>query len=199
LGLHAVPVIVLPGQRVLTHFSERDLAAAVGVADRATAPDLPTAVNNLDILLGAVLRAARQLGDADLDIKTPQRGRDMRELIHDVFFKVFRWAPERGPATRAAGQREAAAGCTTVESLTRYAEPARAAVRRRFSSGLKTGDVVGTADGPMPAAAAVAWLGDHTAHHLRQIYRLMECRGITPRDPLDPASLTGVSLQKQLW
>jgi len=97
------------------------------------------------------------------------------------------------------GQHEAAASCTTVESLARYAERARAAVRRRFSSGVENGDVVETADGPMPAAAAVAWLGDHTAHHLRQIYWLMERRGITPRDPLDPASLTGVSLQEQLW
>jgi len=44
-----------------------------------------------------MLRAARQLSDADLDIKTPQRGRDIRELIHDVFFKVSHWAPERRP------------------------------------------------------------------------------------------------------
>lgn len=183
LGFRAVPVVVLPGRPPLADFSDRDLA-----------------VRNLDRLLEAVQRAARQLTTADLDFVTPQRGRDMRELIHDVFFKALHWAPETGSPTRAAGQRDAAARCTDVESLVRYAEEARTAAHRRFTAGVAGGDtVLETADGGVPTAAAAVWLGDHTAHHLRQIYWLMDRHGITPRDPLDPAGLPGVFLQEALW
>ena len=65
-------------------------------------------------------RAARQLTSADLDIGTPQRGRDMRELIHDVFFKALHWAPERSaPPARAARRRDAAARCPEIKDLLR--------------------------------------------------------------------------------
>ena len=199
LGFRAVPVVVLPGRPPLADFSDGDLAAAIGAVDRAAPMDLAVAVRNLDRLLEAVQRAARQLTNADLDFVTPQRGRDMRELIHDVFFKALHWAPETGSPTRAAGQRDAAARCTDVESLVRYAEEARTAAHRRFTAGVAGGDtVLETADGGMPTAAAAVWLGDHTAHHLRQIYWLMDRHGITPRDPLDPAGLPGVFLQA-LW
>lgn len=82
----------------------------------------------------------------------------------------------------------------------RYAEGGRAVMRWRFSSGQENGHIVlETADGPMSAAVALPSLADHTAHHLRQMYWLMERQGLSPREPLDPASLTGVSLQEQLW
>ena len=200
LGFHAVPVVVLAGRPPLADFTERDLAAAIGLAGRAALPDLAIAVRNLNRLLGAVQRAARQLKNADLDIVTPQRGRDMRELIHDVFFKALHWAPETGSPPRAAGQRDAAARCPDVECLVRSAENARTAVHRRFTAGVTSGGtVLETADGGMPAATAAGWLGDHTAHHLRQIYWLMDRHGVAPRDPLDPAGLPGVCLQDALW
>lgn len=200
LGFRAVPVVVLPGRPPLAGFSDRDLAAAISATDHAAPPDLAIAVRNLDLLLEAVQRAARQLTNADLDIATPQRGRDMRELIHDVFFKAMHFAPETGSPTRAAGQRDAAARCTDLESLVRYADDARTAAHRRFTSGVASGDtVLETADGGMSAATAAVWLGDHTAHHLCQIYWLMGRHGITPRDRLDPDRLPGLFLQDALW
>lgn len=200
LGFRAVPVVVLPGRPPLAGFSDRELTAAIGAADRAAPPDLAIAVRNLDRLLEAVQHAARQLTNADLAIATPQRGRDMRELIHDVFFKALHWAPEAGSPTRAAGQRDAAARCIDVESLVQYAQDARTAAHRRFTFGVASVDtVLETADGGMPAATAAVWLGDHTAHHLRQIYWLMDRHGITPRDRLDPAGLPGVFLQDAVW
>jgi uncharacterized damage-inducible protein DinB len=83
----------------------------------------------------------------------------------------------------------------------KYGEAARAAMRRRFAAEVGRADrLVETADGPMTLASAVTLLADHAAHHLRQIYWLMERNlGVTPRDPLDPAGLPGITLQRHLW
>jgi uncharacterized damage-inducible protein DinB len=60
--------------------------------------------------------------------------------------------------------------------------------------------VIETADGPMTLAEAVTWIADHSAHHLRQVYWLMEEHlGIKPADPLDVTSLRGITLQEHLW
>jgi hypothetical protein len=203
LGFRTVPVVVLPGHSPLPGFNVKDLAAAIGAADSATPEDLATVVESFDRLLAAVLRATGQLSEADLDLKMPNRDRELRGLIHDVFYKTLTWAPESGPAVprHAVSQREEAARYRDAVSLVRYGEIARTAMRRRFAAEAGRADrLVETADGPMALASAVTWLADHAAHHLRQVYWLMERKlGVTPQDPLDPGGLPGITLQRHLW
>ncbi len=193
---------MLPGKPPLPGFNIRELEAALGVAAGPARPDPTRVLDSFDRVLGAILRATAQLSNEGLAAGLPNRDRDLRELIHDVFFKALTWAPETGPAVprHAAEQKDAAARYPDAASLLRYGESARAVLRARFSPGRDYGRVIETADGPMPLGDAVTWLADHSAHHLRQIYWLMEhALDVTPRDPLDPAALPGITLQAQLW
>ena len=52
----------------------------------------------------------------------------------------------------------------------------------------------------MTLTDAVVWLANHSAHHLRQIYWVMEHDlGVRPDDPLDLTTLPGITLQEHLW
>lgn len=154
-------------------------------------------------MLAAILRATAQLTDADLATRLPNRNRDLRELIHDIFFKALTWAPETGPAVarHADEQKQDAARYPDVASLLRYGESTRTALRGRFFRDREDDDrIIETGDGPMSLCDAVTWLADHSAHHLRQIYWLMEhALGRPPAQRLDVAALPGITLQKQLW
>ncbi len=197
-----MPVVVLPGKRPLTGFNFRELGAALGVAAGPARPSLTPVPDSFDRAITAILRATAQLSYEDLAVKLPNRDRDLRELIHDIFFKALTWAPETGPPVQrhAAEQKDDAARYPDVPSLLRYGEAAQAALRTRFSPDLDYARIIETGDGPMPLSDAVTWLADHSAHHLRQIYWLMEhTLDITPRDPLDLAALPGITLQAQLW
>jgi hypothetical protein len=202
LGFLTVPVVVLPGKPALPGFNVKELGAAIGVADRSLRPSLGLVLENFDLVLGAVLATTAQLRDADLKLKMPNRDRDLGGLIHDVFYKTVTWAPEIGrPSPRhAPSQKEEAARYPDVPSLLRYGEATRAALRERFSPDRDYSSIVETADGPMPLADVVTWLADHSAHHLRQMYWLMEnTLGISPEDPLDLTALPGITLQATMW
>ncbi len=197
-----MPVVVLPGEPPIPGFNIHELGAALGVAEGPARPSLPRVLDSFDRVITAILRATAQLSHEDLAVKVPNRDRDLRELIHDIFFKALTWAPETGPAVQrhAAEQKGDAARYPDVASLLRYGASTQAALRTRFAPDRDYGRTIETADGPMPLGDAVAWLADHSAHHLRQIYWLMEhTLDITPRDTLDLAALPGITLQAQLW
>jgi hypothetical protein len=197
-----VPVVVLPGRPPLPGFNVKELGAAIGVADRSPRPSLPGVLASFDRVLGAVLATTAQLSNADLKVKMPNRNRDLGGLIPDVFYKTVTWAPEIGqPSPRhAPSQTEEAAGYRDVASLLRYGGATRAALRQRFSPDRDYDRIIETADGPMPLADVVSWLADHSAHHLRQMYWVMEnTLGVTPNDPLDLTTLPGITLQETMW
>jgi uncharacterized damage-inducible protein DinB len=203
LGFLTVPVVVLPGKRPIPGFNAKELGNAIGIADRSSRQSLEGVLESFDGVLVAVLAATAQLENADLNLKMPNRDRDLRGLIHDIFYKALTWAPEHGQASRrdADKQKEEAARYRDVVSLLRYAEASRGALRERFGPDRMDYDrVIETADGPMTLAEAVTWIADHSAHHLRQVYWLMEEHlGIKPADPLDVTSLRGITLQEHLW
>ena len=198
-----MPVVVLPGKQPIPGFNVKELGAAIGVGDRSAQHSLETVWQSCDRVLTAVLAATAQLKDADLDLKMPNRDRDLRGLVHDVFYKTLTWAPETGTAIprHADSQKQEAARYRHVAGILVYGEATRAALQTRFSHVGRDDDrIVQTADGPMTLADAVTWLADHSAHHLRQIYWLMENDlGVRPRDPLDLTALPGITLQEHLW
>ncbi len=198
-----MPVVILPGKPPIPGFNAKALGAAIGVADRSSRQSLEGVLESFDRVLAGVLAATAQLKNADLNLRMPNRDRDLRGLIHDIFYKALTWAPEDGRASSrdADKQQEEAARYPDVVSLLRYGEASRGALRERFRPDRVDYDrVIETPDGPMPLADAVTWIADHSAHHLRQIYWLMEKRpGIRPEDPLDLTTLRGITLQEHLW
>jgi len=196
-------VVVLPGQPPIPGFNARALSAAIGIGERAPEQRLGTVMESFDRVLAALLGVMAQLGNADLTLKMPNRERKLGELVHDVFYKALTWVPEDGRVARrdAAGQHQDAARYPDVASLRRYGEAARAVLRERFSPQRGDGPrLVETPDGSMTLTDAVAWLAGHSAHHLRQIYWVMEHDlGVRPDDPLDLTTLPGITLQEHLW
>lgn len=203
MGFLTVPVVVLPGQRPIPGFNAKELSAAIGAGDRLPRQSLKPVLESFDRVLTAILKATAQLNNVDLDLKMPNRDRDLRGLVHDVFYKALTWAPDAGPVCQrnADNQKREAARYPDVASLLRYGEATQAALRARFRPDRVDYERdIETADGPMPLADAVTWLADHSAHHLRQIYWLMEKDlSIRPEDPLDLTTLPGITLQEQLW
>jgi len=199
-----VPVVVLPGAPPILGFNPRVLSAAIGAAASDSFASPEALWHSLDRVLDAVTRAAEQLRDADLDVRVPNRDRTLRELIHDVFYKAIFWAgcaPAAGVEKDEAQQKADAAQYPDAKSLVRYAQVVRSLLRIGFApeAGADYRSVIETPEGRMTVGDAVAWLASHTAHHLRQIYRLMSGAGVQPADPLDAAALPGVSLPDSLW
>jgi uncharacterized damage-inducible protein DinB len=196
-----VPVVVLAGRPPILGFNAQVLTAAIGAAAPAEEASPAALWESLDRVLDAIIRAARRLPDADLDVRVPNRDRTLGELIHDVFYKAILWGGQDRADKDDAKQRADAARHRDAESLVRYAQAVRALLRACFApeSGADYGRVIDTPEGRMTVGGAVAWLAAHSAHHLRQIYRLMEDAGVRPADPLDPATLPGVRLPESLW
>ena len=196
-------MVVLPGTPPIPGFNPRALSAAIGVGEKAPEQRLETVMESFDRVLAALLGAMAQLGNADLTLQMPNRERKLGELVHDVFYKALTWVPDDGRVARrdAAGQHQDAARYPDVASLRRYGEAARAVLRERFSPQRGDGPrLVETPDGSMTLTDAVAWLAGHSAHHLRQIYWVMEHDlGVRPDDPLDLTTLPGITLQEHLW
>ena len=203
MGFLIVPVVVLPGQPPIPGFNAARLGAAIGLPGSPPRPRPEVVLESFDRVLAAVLRATTHLRDADLNVRIPNRDRDLRELIHDIFYKALTWTAEGGAVrpSDVAAQKRDAARYPDVASLRRYGEAGRAALREHYSPDrVEDGGVIETAHGPMTHAAALTWIANHSAHHLRQAYWLMahELR-IDPDDSLDLAALPGITLQEALW
>ena len=196
-------MVVLPGQPPIPGFNARALSAAIGIGERVPEQRLGTVMESFDRVLAALLGAMAQLGNADLILKMPNRARKLGELVHDVFYKALTWVPEDGRVARrdAVGQHQDATRYPDVASLRRSGEAARAVLRERFAPQRGDADrLVETPDGSMTLTDAVVWLANHSAHHLRQIYWVMEHDlGVRPDDPLDLTNLPGITLQEHLW
>jgi DinB superfamily len=215
LGFRSVPVVVLPGRAPILGFNAAVLSAAIGVAERGE-PVSPEALwESFDRVLAGVIAATVQLQTADLDVRLPKRGRTLRELIHDVFYKAEPWAEAGGgpgathghgvapgTAQKKVRQKDEAARYRDPASLVDYGQAVRARLRRRFSPecGAEYGRLIDTPEGRMTTAEAVGWIASHSAHHLRQIYWVMEhTAGILPADPISCDGLPGLSLPDALW
>lgn len=204
--------MVLPGRPPILGFNARELGAAIDVAVGATIDSPEVVFESFDRVLAATLAAAAQLDHA-LDLRMPNRDRNLRELIHDVFCKALTWSQHDGPAAHAPGhagpsrphdvdQKREAARYPDASALVEYGEVARVVMRNRFSPdrGVDYGRIVVTPDGPMTLGDTMAWIASHSAFHLRQLYWLMEHDlGIKPRAPLDLATLPGIVLPTDLW
>jgi hypothetical protein len=207
LGFRTVPVVVLSGRAPIPGFNAAVLGAAIGAADSAPAIQPEVLWKSLDRVLAAVIAAAGQLRPPDLDVTLPRRDRTMRELIHDVFYKALFWVDDRAgsaPAETADGsrQREDARRYREPPALVEYGRKTAARLHHRCcpNLGADYGRVIDTPEGRMTVAQAVAWLASHSAHHLRQIYWVMEQQlGMTPKDAPALTTLPGVTLPDEVW
>ena len=204
LGLRSVPVTVVGDTRIVG-FRARELAEALGLALDPKPRDPAETIPLLDRLLVAVRRAVLQLPEDRLEYSAPDRDRPMREFACHIFSAAQMTV--RGISTGAlpvldtAGQevsglwdqtpgRIAELGGRVIAELRTWAadqdpDPLRSPPK----------DAAGDKSG----AELLDIIAGHTAHHLRQLYSVLESFGIEPVDRLPDSELPPEYVLTILW
>lgn len=208
MGAGMIPVIAIDGQPPIIGFNPDKLRQALGIRQQARSVDPRQVLVAHDRVLEAIQRAVRQIPDSRLSMKTPDRDRTLREHV----WHIFRFAelallegPETGrlymPNPMGSFAKEAAAYATS-ESIARYGEGTRAGLRARFSSAPDEAfeQLLDTYAGPMRLLDIAPWVTNHSAHHLRQIYDLMQrVLGVAPSAPLQVEAMPEIAVLDKLW
>jgi len=200
-GVPRVPAVVV-GDRVVHGWDPKGLAELVGIVYEEAEKIPPEELGRLlDTILGAALRAVRQLTDDQLNLKTPGRNRSVRQLGYHIFrvAKSYPDAIEQGYLSEKWFEEDPPTGFDRIESIAGYGRM----VRENLAEWLKRhGTLIGNVNTYYGSQSVydfferTVW---HTAQHLRQLYAMLETAGIHPDDPLAEADLKGLPLPKNLW
>jgi len=201
LGVPLVPAVAV-GDRVVHGWNPKGVAELVGVeyAERERL-SLEELVKRLDTVLAAAQRAIRQVPEASLEMKSPDRDRTVRNLGYHIFrlSLAFRdgmaerrfpeeWLQEGAPPTVHDGAAIARYGQTVRERLAEWLG----------RPGALEG-VVETYYGPQTAHELLERTTWHAAQHVRQLYALLEMMETAPDRPLTEKDFAGLPLPKALW
>lgn len=203
LGADSVPVVSRGDQFVYAQ-SIGDVTEFLGL-DVATAPVLsaPELIERLEMVLAAAQRFWRQLPDAALTRKLPNRDRSYRVLAHHIFRIPEAFLEMADGATLTYGMLTTPPpeDMRTVEQITTYGQE----VRDRLASwwrGLEdvTGEQrVSTYYGEQPLHEVLERTTWHAAQHVRQTMMIMEQMGIDPDRPLTADDLAGLPVPNKVW
>jgi len=198
LGLDSLPVAVL-GERRLPILHVDQLRSFLGLAAGEASGSYQDYVAALERVLEGVERSVRQVPAGHFATPTPNRGRDLPELVFNIHDPValmgesldsggFHWRTEddRERSRRFANIRELADFCRQVRVawFTRAtavdAEAARAPVE--------------TEKGPLSYQQVLEAQAFHAAQHLRQIYVFLRQLGVEPSQELTAADIAPIEL-----
>jgi DinB superfamily/Glutaredoxin len=203
LGLTTVPVVAV-GDRYVAGWNPPKVAELVGfqLVERATPPE--QLIDSLKMLLEASLRAVRQVPDAHLTMKSPDRDRPLRQLAHHCF-RVIEVAVDADvlsefPAVQWITNDDIP-GHTSAARIVRYGEAVQAKVLRWFAE-IDPAAFDRTIDadvGPRTLSQILERTRFHAAQHLRQVYVFLDWIGIQPDQPLTEEDLKGIELPEAIW
>ena len=155
-------------------------------------------------ILEAVERAVRQVPTERLSDPTPNRGRDLRELVFNIHDRilpmaasldsgVYEWrnGDDYGRSRRFSTTQELAEFCSNV----RTAWLQRAALVDDDAAY----EMVQTSRGPVTHLQLLESQGFHAAQHLRQIYVSIRQIGIAPAGEMTAAEMAPITLGEQVF
>lgn len=200
-GLRLVPVLT-DGERTFHGWDPGRLARFVGVEQRAERRlELAELARRLDRILFAAERAIQEVPPQGLNVKVPHRDRTVRDLVFHLFrlSLAYRDAFETGYFPESWLLQTPPPEMEDAAALARYGAVVRARLLEWLArvdvSGAKVETFYGTQTAPQLLERTV-W---HAAHHLRQLYALIEEMGIKPTNPLSAADFQGLPLPERLW
>jgi hypothetical protein len=200
-GIPRVPAVIA-GEQAVHGWNPRALAALVGApyAEPARLPP-PELARRLDRVLAAAQRAMRQVPDAKLALKTPDRDRTVRQLGYHLFrlSLAYRGAMETGTLPEAWIAELPPPELLDGAAIAGYGDTVRDALAAWFRGPAACEGVVDTYYGPQGAHELLERTTWHAAQHLRQLYALLDRMGVTPEDPLADADFQGLPLPRELW
>ena len=159
-----------------------------------------------DRVLGAAVRAVRQLSPAHLEQTVPWRPETVRELLlHILSFPELAWQSHRSGAMTTedmAASRERLKDVATAEAIAEYGE----GVREDLKGFLRSGDsdafervVPAYYGGEVTVVELLNIILRHSTHHLKQVYWLMENQlGVAPSEPASEEDLEGIATPVEL-
>jgi hypothetical protein len=203
LGLVTVPVVAV-GDRYVAGWNPTKVAELVGFQFLEWVTPPQELIDSLKMLLEASLRAARQVPDEHLTMKSPDRDRPLWQLAHHCF-RVIEVAVDvdvlgRFPAVEWLTTGDIPSH-TSATRIVRYGEAVQAKVLRWFAE-IDPAAFARTIDadvGPRTLSQVLERTRLHTAQHLRQVYVFLDWIGVQPDRPLTEEDLQGFELPDAVW
>lgn len=176
----------------------------LGLPPGADSPPYQALVAALDRVLDAVERAVRQVPTGHLGTPTPNRGRDLRELVYNIHdpVRALGAALDAGRFERVSTEDEPRSRhFATTETLANYCRAIRQGwLRRAILVDEETAArLVPTPRGPLTNQELLEGQAGHAAQHLRQIYVFLREIGIAPVQELTAAAMAPITLGEQVF
>jgi hypothetical protein len=155
-------------------------------------------------ILTAVERAVHQVPSERLSDPTPNRGRDLRELVFNIHDRILPMADSLDSGAyqwKHGDDYGRSRRFLTVEDLGRFCSEVRTAWFQRAAlvDDDAAYEMVQTHRGPVTHLQMLESQAFHAAQHLRQIYVFMRQIGITPARELTAAEMAPVILGEQVF
>ena len=158
-----------------------------------------------DKILEAVIRASRQVPSTHLMWRSPDRDRPLKvfcyHILADPDHVLDAISSQRYDGSFKLTYAEAAARFGSMEEVTLFGERTRARLReasRRLTAEELSRPISGYA-GETDGHELLHQVLSHTAHHLRQLYDLLQRIGVVPEEPLHEGDFKGIPMPQELW
>lgn len=205
LGIKNVPVTVV-GDKAVTGFDRRELTRVFNLEEKKEKPLADTELfERLDKVMGAVIRATRQVPPEHAMWATPDRSRPFKVFCYHILVDPIHVLDAIAGGKYDGGFKltynEKAALFDSMEEVARFGEQCRDRVRRAGDD-LKRADLDKAIDGyagKTDGHELFHLVLSHSAHHLRQLYAMLRMVGVEPADPLPSDDFRGIPMPETLW
>ena len=203
LGLGVVPVAVL-GKRRLAIYHVDQLRGFLGLPPAEDVPPYQELVSALERVLEAVERAVSQVPEAHLNTPTPNRGRDLQELVFNIHnpIDLMRESLDTGRFDWSTTEDfQISRQFNTVTKLADFCRRTRLRWLERavLVESTEADTMVGTPRGDLSRQQLLEAQAKHAAQHLRQIYVFLREIGITPKQELNAEAIRPIKLGEQIF
>ena len=204
LGLRTVPVVARGSDYVFGQ-SIRDVNRFLGLSETGDGPLAPADLaRRMDLVLAAAARFMRQIPDAHMGDKLPNRDRSYLELGHHVFVIVDGFLDVTAGATLTTEMLGLAPpeAMTAGRDVAAFGEQVRGRLADWWSEASAAEDferAVPTYYGDQPLHDVMERSTWHSAQHTRQLMMVLEGLGLAPDGPLSAADLAGLPLPEKVW
>ena len=194
------------GNTAVTGFDRRELTRVFNLEQEKDKPLADTRLfERLDKIMGAVIRATRQVPAEYTNWTTPDRARPLKVFCYHILVDPIHVLDAIAGGKYDGGFKltynEKAALFDTLEDVARFGEQCRDRVRRagidleRAELDREIDGYAGKTDGHELFHLVLS----HTAHHLRQLYDMLGRIGVKPSEPLAAEDFRGIPMPESLW
>jgi len=198
--------VTVVGNTAVTGFDRRELTRVFNLEQKKDKPLADTRLfERLDKIMGAVIRATRQVPPEYTNWTTPDRDRPLKVFCYHILVDPIHVLDAIAGGKYDGGFKltynEKAALFDTLEDVARFGEQCRDRVRRAGID-LKRADLDREIDGyagKTDGHELFHLVLSHTAHHLRQLYDMLGRIGVKPSEPLAAEDFRGIPMPESLW